>query len=363
MQEWCGETAKGGRFIVPFAPSSALRPNNSQEVLPFFPQQLVPEGVGPGFPPRQACGTSVELLDMRRVEAALATLHEEEDIADAMAGKPPRDRTKDLRVRSPPGTTSGAGCGHVGETGAVASAGLANGRPRDAASSGSPASTTSAGGLVDSRDVHAAAVVADNNRHATAAAAAAAAAATTAGAAPVGVTSKKRRMRDVLAVYRHRGAQLVLQQTRKRHPFRMDGVFCRQDRGEWAGQVKLASSTCRDDDHKCGRAFATVEHPRQAKLLRFLDQVRLHEEGMLLAWGVRNLFPPETLCFCMSWNPQLLLRKSLVGWPIAPSQLGSGALTRSGMGVLPTLPQAIDSLVDDHDSVRVVEGENFSRKL
>ncbi|CAN0545917.1 unnamed protein product, partial [Ectocarpus sp. 8 AP-2014] len=46
-------------------------------------------------------------------------------------------------------------------------------------------------------------------------------------------------MRDVLAVYRHRGAQLVLEQSRKRHPFRQDGVFCRQDRGEWAGQVTL----------------------------------------------------------------------------------------------------------------------------
>ena len=56
------------------------------------------------------------------------------------------------------------------------------------------------------------------------------------------VTSKgkKRRgqeTRNVLAVYKHRGAQLILAQTRALHPFRREGVFCRADRGEWAGQV------------------------------------------------------------------------------------------------------------------------------
>eukprot|EP00903_Cladosiphon_okamuranus_P008959 g8573.t1 len=58
--------------------------------------------------------------------------------------------------------------------------------------------------------------------------------------AAVGAAGKGRGMRDVMAVYRHRGAQLVLEQSRKRHPFRMDGVFCRQDRGEWSGQVHMS---------------------------------------------------------------------------------------------------------------------------
>jgi len=197
-------------------------------------------------------------------------------------------------------------------TGAVAPAALADGRARDAAASyGSPASVASDGGLVETRDARGAVVAAENNGHATAAAAASGAAAA-AATAPVGVTGKKRRTRDVLAVYRHRGAQLVLQQTRRRHPFRMDGVFCRQDRGEWAGQVKVASSTCRGWQSQI-RPVISLERPRQAKLCQNLNTYTLPP-------GWCKPFSRQKQVVLACCGTQAFATKSLVCWPIASSQ-------------------------------------------
>lgn len=233
VQEWCGETAKGGRFILPFAPSSFAGPsiidntsNNTNQGLPSRRPKLVPEGVGPGFPPRQDLGTCVEVLDLKRLEVALAILHEEEDIADAMSGKPPRDRRTHRQLST---TKRGGSHGQCVDTSvAGAPAGGVDGRTENNCSV--PAGGGH-GGMNETREAQAA-----SGRAATAGNGKA-----NAAAAAVGVTSKGRRMRDVMAVYRHRGAQLVLEQSRKRHPFRMDGVFCRQDRGEWTGQVTFTA--------------------------------------------------------------------------------------------------------------------------
>lgn len=225
VQEWYGETAKGGCFIFPFSPAV----NNNNSVL-LCRQQRVPEGVGPGFPPRQETGTSVEVLDMKRVEAALATLHEEEDIADAMSGKPPRERR-----RLPPATAAAAAEQGGGQReGVEPSSTAASGKRAERAGSASVArscggedgESATASETRGAQTVTAAGIAADEHNQAS-------------GSATVAVTGRKRRVRDVLAVYRHRGAQLVLEQSRKRHPFRQEGVFCRQDRGEWAGQVTL----------------------------------------------------------------------------------------------------------------------------
>lgn len=233
VQEWCGETAKGGRFIVPFTPSAFGGPrtindiSNMSQKVPSCRPKLVPEGVGPGFPPRQDVGTCVEVLDLRRVETALAILHEEEDIADAMSGKPPRDRRNQRQLL----TKRGGSQSQSVDTDVV-------GPPTGGVDGRSESSSSASAGVGPG----------DTNETREAQAVAAGTAATagngqvthSAAAATVGVTSKGRRMRDVMAVYRHRGAQLVLEQNRKRHPFRMDGVFCRQDRGEWAGQVHMS---------------------------------------------------------------------------------------------------------------------------
>ncbi|CBN77134.1 hypothetical protein Esi_0036_0099 [Ectocarpus siliculosus] len=222
VQEWYGEIAKEGCFIFPFSP--AINDNNN---LSLSRQQRVPEGVGPGFPPRQETGTSVEVLDMKRVEAALATLHEEEDIADAMSGKPPRERR-----RIPPATAAAAAeqGGGQGEGVGQSSTAASGKRPERTGSASVAAScggedgeSATASETRDAQAVTGAGIAADESHQAS-------------GGGTVEATSRKRRMRDVLAVYRHRGAQLVLEQSRKRHPFRQDGVFCRQDRGEWAGQ-------------------------------------------------------------------------------------------------------------------------------
>lgn len=241
MQEWCGEAAKGGRFIIPFAPAFGETTRSHQEPRNSGRRQqqqlLVAEGVGPGFPPRQEVGVSVEVLDLGRVETALAILHEEQDIADAMSGKPPRQRPKHQLL---PRVADGGGVGRGTRRGAGSSASEVPGCDSSATATTVPgraeksaganhsvssAGTRSAGGS-GARGVQAtpAAAAGDENGHA-------------AGAAVGANMGRGRRMRDVLAVYRHRGAQLVLEQSRKRHPFRMSGVFCRQDRGEWAGQV------------------------------------------------------------------------------------------------------------------------------
>ena len=226
VQEWHGETAKGGRFILPFSSSSFACHSNINYIS--NNAKLVAEGVGPGFPPRQDMGTCVELLDLKRVEAALAILHEEEDIADAMSGKPPRDRRHQRQLS----TKRGGNQGQLVDTAVV---GTPTGAMDGQQSYTSEPAGVGSGVMNETREAQAVAA----GRAATAGdgkATRAAAATATAG----GVTSKGRRMRDVMAVYRHRGAQLVLEQSRKRHPFRMDGVFCRQDRGEWAGQVHMS---------------------------------------------------------------------------------------------------------------------------
>ncbi|CAM9717536.1 unnamed protein product, partial [Ectocarpus sp. 13 AM-2016] len=223
VQEWYGETAKGVCVIFPFSP--VINDNN----LSLSRQQRVAEGVGPGFPPRQETGTSVEVLDMKRIEAALATLHEEEDIADAMSGKPPRQRR-----RLPPATAAAAaeqGSGQGESVGPSSTAACGRRPERTGTGSASVAASYGGedGGSATANETRGAQTVTGAGIPTQAL-----------GSGTVGATSRKRRMRDVLAVYRHRGAQLVLEQSRKRHPFRQDGVFCRQDRGEWAGQVHMS---------------------------------------------------------------------------------------------------------------------------
>lgn len=175
-------------------------------------------------------GTCVEVLDMKRVEAALAILHEEEDIADAMSGNPPRGRRNQRQLSTKRGVSLGQ---HVDI--AIVGTPPADGVDGRARSNSSAPAGVGPGGMNESREALAGAaeraVTAGSGQAMHAAAAAATA---------VGAASKARKMRDVMAVYRHRGAQLVLEQSRKRHPFRMDGVFCRQDRGEWAGQVHMS---------------------------------------------------------------------------------------------------------------------------
>lgn len=195
VQEWRGETAKAGRFIFPFC----VPPEAVQTSLP-----IAPQGVGPGFEPRIEAGTAVEFLDERRVEAALATLHEEQDIADAMAGLPPRERVN--LSKSTPGTRMGDGssCKRSEGTGNALSRG--------------------AGGTAFADEIALTkgprAVDPEHN-----------------SARDRDQKGKGDRAREVLAVYKHRGAQLVLAQSRNKHPFRAEGVFCRPDSGEWAGQV------------------------------------------------------------------------------------------------------------------------------
>lgn len=169
-----------------------------------MPRELEPTGVGPGFKSRQEMGVTVEVLDETRIHAALVMLHQEQDISDAMAGKPPRERRKRGVSSGSASTISKS----VDDCGVV----LGQTVPRTPKfpiagdrGGGGKGMEDSVGGSVGASE--------DQGR------------------------GKRERTRDVLAVYKHRGAQLVLAQTRKRHPFRQEGVFCRADRGEWAGQV------------------------------------------------------------------------------------------------------------------------------
>lgn len=173
IQEWCGKTAKTGRFIIPFQASSKTR------------HWTLCNDASRGFESRPHVGITVEVLDLRRVEGALAILHREEDIADAMAGKPPRKRHLGMLTRKRQETPISF-------------------------SAGSPANHTA-----DSKSI---------GRE-------------TEGLSAKGRERNGRKVREVLAVYKLRGAQLILPQARKPHPYRQDGVFCRQDTGEWAGQV------------------------------------------------------------------------------------------------------------------------------
>lgn len=187
-------------------------------------------GVPPefGLVPRQDTGTVVETLNLRRVEDALATLVEEQDIADAMAGKPPRERHHHPWIKD---------------------------NDRNAGYSGNPDS----GSNYNSNRALIAAAPGGVESEASEAGVTLGHSATTKGLQKTGRNSvaemgdfgpdglntgemkingrNKKKMRDVFAVYKHRGAQLVLAQSRNKHPFRVDGMFCRPDRGEWAGQV------------------------------------------------------------------------------------------------------------------------------
>ncbi|CAM9852836.1 unnamed protein product [Scytosiphon promiscuus] len=240
VQEWCGEAAMGGRFIIPFAQAFNSNSNNQQEPrnTARHQQLLTAAGVGPGFPPRQEAGESLEVLDLERVEVALAILHEEQDIADAMSGKPPRRRPKH-QLSSQAANGGGISGGAKGR-GDIAA--------RDIAYCDSATAATVPVGVDQRADANrgmspsitSAGMSGTRAAEATRAKAAGDGTENTTGAASGRGLVRGRRMRDVLAVYRHRGAQLVLEQRRKRHPFRMDGVFCRQDRGEWAGQVHMS---------------------------------------------------------------------------------------------------------------------------
>lgn len=209
VQAWCGETAQGGQFVIPFlATVSSSPPGYVREE--YDHPLLTPAGVGPGFEPRREAGTTVDVLDLVRVEEALAVLHEEEDIADAMAGKPPRER-------NPPKLNAGGATSTVPE-------GTATTTPREVGGGPAPGH--------EDADIQTARATAGHDK-------------TGLGSDELvaGARKTKRGLRDVLAVYKHRGAQLVLAQSRKRHPFRQEGVFCRADRGEWAGQVKSTDAS------------------------------------------------------------------------------------------------------------------------
>lgn len=142
---------------------------------------------------------------MERVKTALQTLHEEQDIADAMAGNPLRQRK--LGAKAVLGGGSNSVASREGGKEHRTERRLRDGTDRSIS--------------VEHREDGSMSVEHPEDRSMSA-----------------GTLSRKQsRTRDVLAVYKHRGAQLVLAQTRKRHPFKHEGVFCRADRGEWASQV------------------------------------------------------------------------------------------------------------------------------
>lgn len=191
MQEWCGDTAIDGRFSVRFQQADPC--SKEEENLRSL---ITATGIGPGFEARHEIGTTVELLDEERVQTALQTLHKEQDIADAMVGNPRRSRKE--RQKNPRSTS-------------IAPPDARERRDPEWVLKGSKecSGPCSGGGHGNSNE----SLETDPGR------------------------VKERERRGVLAVYRHRGAQLVLEQTRKQHPFRQEGVFCRANRGEWAGQV------------------------------------------------------------------------------------------------------------------------------
>lgn len=137
------------------------------------------------------------------MEAALVTLHKEQDIADAMAGLPPRERASLAKKTQITRASDEGSCKRSEGTSDVPSRGVGG--------------TTLAG---DTNTKGSQAVNLQND-----------------GATDLNAKRGGKRMREVLAVYKHRGAKLVLAQSREIHPFRTEGVFCRPDRGEWAGQV------------------------------------------------------------------------------------------------------------------------------
>lgn len=190
---------KGDRFLLAF--KEAVDSVDGKSIL-----EVEPTGIGPGFGSREVLGTVVEVVDERRVYDALKVLGQEQDIADAMIGKSPRLRQVERLC-------------HISSQGALAaskpdlreSLSRSTGHVREGNQRGDNQQENHGALKHDSGDVVAG------------------------GSAAEKATSKA--SRRVFAVYKHRGAQLVLAQTRNRHPWRRDGVFCRADRGEWAGQV------------------------------------------------------------------------------------------------------------------------------
>lgn len=224
VQEWSGDTAKEGRFIVPFQPIYP-RPG------PKSPSTIAPKGLGPGFDARQEVGAKIEILDVERVKTVLEMLRQEQDIADAMAGKPPRQRKKNAKT--------GAG----GASNSVASPAGRKEHRTDRS-----LGDCEGGNLRFPNEQHANDIP------------------MSAGT----LSGKKSRTRGVLAVYKHRGAQLVLAQTRKRHPFKQEGVFCRADRGEWAGQV-IATSIVNFGENSAINNFVKLDPMEDT-----LDQLFFH---------------------------------------------------------------------------------------
>lgn len=218
VQEWCGKTAQGGHFFFPIQPtiSTFTRANNFQHN---HHPRLVRARKSAGFEPRYEVGTSVDVLDLNRVEDALATLHQEEDIADAMAGRAPQKRSKTWisgKRKSIDGSRPGSA------TTIVYGPDVTN---------TTPGSTPGYKSIA----IQAASKIEKENLGIS-------------GAMGVKKEGKKQKARNVLAAYKHRGAQLVLAQIRKQHPFRVEGVFCRPDKGEWAGQVTISSNFWSTED-------------------------------------------------------------------------------------------------------------------
>lgn len=224
VQEWRGNTSKGGRFVTPYQPTASLlsskplaAPAHGNSPQSVFAAEAPHEEIGGR---RQDAGTVVETLDLKRVEDALATLLEEQDIADAMAGKPPRERHHRWTTPNDRNAARNSGNRNSNRTPMVAAPDVV-----DSVTSG--ASTTPGHSETENQLLLQAGDMAERGSFEP-------------DALLDGDTKKSernRKMREVFAVYKHRGAQLVLAQSRKKHPFRVDGMFCRPDRGEWAGQV------------------------------------------------------------------------------------------------------------------------------
>lgn len=205
IQGWCGKTAANGTYIFPLqAAISGSGPKSSSA--------LVPTGIGPGFEARAGVGIIVETLDKERIKIALGVLQQERDIANAMARKP---------------------CGRRRSR-----------RTPDSAESISDAAVTASheiGGAIGAKETAQSQWQGDEARTPFDSSGFATAADMDVEGGGRGEGVAQNTTRKVLSVYRSRGAQLLLAQTRNRHPFRQEGVFCRADRGEWAGQVGLCA--------------------------------------------------------------------------------------------------------------------------
>ncbi|CAM9271234.1 unnamed protein product, partial [Discosporangium mesarthrocarpum] len=178
VTEWGGAVAMGGRFPV------LLPPNRN-------PSHDVPVSLrwdeGMTASPRPEQGVVIHVLDSKRVAQALAMVQDEQDIADALEGKPPRER-------STFGLISPRGGDHRQEVEKGGSDKKGEDIEGDVPTTGKE----------------------DHNQRGL------------------------KEGRGVMVVYKDRGARLTMPQRREQHPFQQKGVFCRADRGEWAGQVHMS---------------------------------------------------------------------------------------------------------------------------